>query len=76
MQPAQLLSKALSIDEDLIDESFSMESIPQWDSFAHMQLILLIESELSIRLSPKQMTEIIDYREVKKLCEYHSSTSK
>ena len=42
-----------------IDLNFSMDEIPEWDSFKHIELIIGIEQEFGINLEYTDTTEMI-----------------
>jgi acyl carrier protein len=41
-----------------IDLNFSMDEIPEWDSFKHYELIIAIENEFKIKLEDADTIEI------------------
>lgn len=47
-----ILADILSVPPDQIGFESSPETIASWDSFAHLQVILAIESEFGIRFDP------------------------
>lgn len=49
----RIVAKALSIDSDAVDEHSSQESLPNWDSLAHLEILQGIEA-----LSPGSLSEI------------------
>lgn len=52
MQEAKrLLADALRIDLSRIGDETAMRDLPQWDSLAHMELIVLVEEHLRTTLS-------------------------
>ena len=42
-----------------IDLNFSMDEIPEWDSFKHYEVIVAIENEFKIKLSISDTIEIV-----------------
>ena len=42
-----------------IDLNFSMDEIPEWDSFKHYELIIAVENEFKIKLEIADTIEII-----------------
>ena len=42
-----------------IDLNFSMDEIPEWDSFKHIELIIAIEKEFKIKLEYTDTTEMV-----------------
>ncbi len=41
-----------------IDLNFSMDEIPEWDSFKHYELIIAVENEFQIKLADADTIEI------------------
>lgn len=48
-----------------IDENSSMDTISQWDSIKHLNLVLAIESTFNISLTEEQSLEILSYPLIK-----------
>jgi acyl carrier protein len=59
MQEAKrLLADALRIDLSRISDETTMSDLPQWDSLAHMELIVLVEEKLGTTLSMDEILEM------------------
>lgn len=59
----QIFAEALAIDPDLVSDGLGYQSIPQWDSVAHMTLIAALEDTYEIMLDTD---DIIDMSSVAK----------
>ena len=57
-----LLAIALKMDVQAIGDDASSETLANWDSLAHMNIILALEGEFGIRFSDRQVFEILSYR--------------
>ena len=55
----QIISSVLSKDFAINDSDLELRNINGWDSMKHLQLILTIERELSLTLSPDEIESII-----------------
>jgi acyl carrier protein len=53
----KLLKETFQIDK--ISLNFSMDDIPEWDSFKHIELIIAIEKEFKIKLEYTDTTEMV-----------------
>ena len=53
----KILKEVFQIEK--IDLNFSMDEIPEWDSFKHYEVIVAIENEFKIKLSISDTIEII-----------------
>ena len=54
-----------------VTEGTSIDAIPQWDSLAHIGLILAIEAEFHVRISPEQAIEMISVRAIREILNEH-----
>ena len=52
----KILKEVFQIEK--IDLNFSMDEIPEWDSFKHYELIIAIENEFKIKLADVDTIEI------------------
>jgi acyl carrier protein len=53
-----LISAVLGIEADQISSDDSPSSVPQWDSVAHLQLMLAIEDEFGIRFEADELASL------------------
>ena len=53
----KILKEVFQVEK--IDLNFSMDEIPEWDSFKHYEVIIAIENEFKIKLSISDTIEII-----------------
>ena len=53
----KILKEVFQVEK--IDLNFSMDEIPEWDSFKHYELIVAIENEFKIKLEIADTIEII-----------------
>ena len=54
----QSFREAFSLPEDAIDENLEYNSIPEWDSIGHMELMASLEEVFDTTL---EMDDIIDF---------------
>ena len=55
-----------SFDIDTIDDSMSIENVKGWDSMAHVGLILALQKEFDVSISPAEAIELTDVAAIKK----------
>ncbi|WP_198666918.1 acyl carrier protein [Taibaiella helva] len=67
----QVLMQGLAIPETMIDESLSYQSIPEWDSMAHMYLMSEIEQTFGISLDTTDMLEMTSVENIRKKLAQH-----
>lgn len=68
----QVLSRCLNILESEINENTSVDTVPIWDSLKHLELVLTIENEFGVSLTPDQTIEILNYPLIKIVLSEHS----
>lgn len=57
-QVIAIAADVFSMESDAIDIASTPESLPNWDSFAHLQLVLSLEKRFGIRLKPKDVMQL------------------
>ena len=50
-----------------ITEGTSIRDIPQWDSLAHIGLLLAIEAEFHVSITPEHAIEMISVRAIREI---------
>ena len=63
-QAVQLLAEALKVDPALVDDTTALGITPQWDSLAHLNLILSLEDRLGRKLEPQAIVSITGLKDV------------
>ena len=53
----KLLKKIFQVDKISLD--YSMDDIPEWDSFKHIELIIGLEQEFNIKLEYTDTTDML-----------------
>ena len=67
----RVLANIFNINIDEIDDATSVDSVPQWDSLKHLNLVLALEHEFNITLSTEQTVEILNYSLIKAVLGEH-----
>ncbi len=67
MQANELLAKSLGLSAEEITTETTLESCANWDSLAHLRLILAIEETLGRALEPTEIFEISGFTDVERL---------
>ncbi len=62
----RILAEAIELEPDEIDNSSSPDVTPEWDSFAHMNMVAVIEKEYGISLT---LDEVIEMQSLPKIVE-------
>ena len=62
---------AFGVDPSRLNESFAFGVAPEWDSFAHMELVASLEDAFDIMLEPDEMTAFESYEHGKEIMRSH-----
>jgi|APSaa5957512535_1039671.scaffolds.fasta_scaffold00497_4 acyl carrier protein len=65
----EIISKILDIPIDNINDDSSPDTIEAWDSLTHLNLIMAIEFEFKIKLSPEDSMDMLSVRLIKIILE-------
>ena len=57
MKLRRIVANVLGVSPDEIQKSSSPREFPQWDSAAHIDIVLSVEVEYGVRFSPGEMME-------------------
>ncbi len=57
----QIFANLFSVNADSIHEKISPEDVDGWDSFQHLNLILAIEEEFGISISPEESMQMLNF---------------
>ena len=60
-----VLAKTFNVDVNSIVEDASPDTIENWDSLRHMNLVLALEEEFDVELTDDQVVEILSYKLIK-----------
>lgn len=61
----RVLADVLGVEIDRIDEEASIDTIDEWDSLKHLNIVLALEAEFDISFSEEQTVEILTYPLIK-----------
>jgi len=68
-QLKRIMSDILEVSLDNINEDSSPDNIEQWDSLSHIKLVMAIEAEFEVKLSPEDMTDMLSVKLIKIILE-------
>lgn len=66
-----LMADIFGIDANTINDDTSIDTVDEWDSIKHLNLILAIESEFDITFDEQETVEILNYPLIKITLEEH-----
>ncbi len=55
----EILSSILLVPMDDLDQHSSPQTIPNWDSLKHMNLVMAIEEEFEVQFTPDEFLELL-----------------
>lgn len=61
-----IISGALKIPPDAVRDGMGYQSIPEWDSLGHIDLMLAIEADTGTEISADMMVELVSVRAIRK----------
>ena len=64
-----IFCESLNIDESIVTDSLTYNSIPAWDSVGHMALIAAIEDEFDIMLDTDDVLDMSSFAIAKEILE-------
>lgn len=62
----QILATAIDVEPDALTDTSSPDNTPEWDSFAHLNMVAAIEQEFGISLT---LDEVISMQTLPKIAE-------
>ena len=65
----ELFSKIMGVPSELIGDHSSPDSIEEWDSLLHVELIANLEKTFSIQISPEEGIELEDFKSIVSIVE-------
>ncbi len=67
----QVMARIFGVDVSAIGDDASPDTIENWDSLRHMNLVLALEEEFGIELTDDQTVEIMSYPLIKIVLSEH-----
>jgi len=61
----QVLADVLHLEASAISETASIDTIEQWDSLKHLNLVLALEERFGVTLTEEQTVQILSYPLIK-----------
>ncbi|CAM3644899.1 acyl carrier protein [Marinicrinis lubricantis] len=62
-----IFSEVLSIPEEQVIDELEYNSIPEWDSVAHMALVAAIDDAFDIMVDTEDVIDFSSYKKVKEI---------
>ena len=71
MTPEVVVAKVFGVEEAAISDSSSNQTLSAWDSLAHMNLILELESVFGVSLTQEDIIAATDVGTIKRVLAQH-----
>lgn len=68
----QVFSESLNIDISKVEDDLEYNSIPEWDSIAHMILVADIEDSFDIMLDTDEIIDMSSFSKAKEILGKHN----
>ncbi len=65
----QVMATMLKVDTSAINEDSSMDTMPNWDSLRHMNLVLALEDEFKVAIPDEDAGNITSFKLIKLVLE-------
>ena len=69
MKLKDVLSNVLGVSIEEINDDSSPDSLDKWDSLSHIKLVMAIESEFEVELSPEDSMDMLSVKLIRMILE-------
>lgn len=67
----EIFANSLGVDKEIIEDSLEYNSIPEWDSIAHMTLISELEDGFDVMLDTDEIIDMSSVQKAKEILSKH-----
>jgi acyl carrier protein len=71
---SHVMASVFNVEQALINEDSSVDTIEQWDSLNHLKLVLALEQEFDISFTEEETVDILNYQLIKMTLKEHGIT--
>ena len=71
----RVVAETLGVPIERVNEDSGVSTIENWDSLAHLNMIMAIEKEFEISLTPEEAMQILSVRLIRLTLEEHGGIS-
>ena len=69
MKLKDVISNVLGVSLEEINDDSSPDSLDKWDSLSHLKLVMAIESEFEVELSPEDSMDMLSVKLIRMILE-------
>lgn len=62
---AEVIATSLQLDASAITDELGFNAVPQWDSMAHINLMLALEDAFGVSIPDDDLVELTDVRAIR-----------
>tara|TARA_B100000795_G_C22370735_1_gene275985 strand:+ start:142 stop:378 length:237 start_codon:yes stop_codon:yes gene_type:complete len=62
MKLKEVISNVLGVSIDIINDNSSPDNIDKWDSLSHLNLVMAIEAEFDVELTPEDSMDMLSVK--------------
>jgi acyl carrier protein len=73
VQLKQVFAESLGIDQSLVVDALEFNSIPEWDSVAHMTLVAAIDRTFDVTLETEDVINMSSFAAAKEILKKYAS---
>ena len=66
MAPEDVVSRVFGVARNMVNDSTSNATLPEWDSMGHVNLIIELESSYGVSFSPNDALQMTDVTAIKR----------
>ena len=66
-----LVADVLELEPDAVDGSAGKDTLPEWDSLAHLRIVGAVEEEFGVKLTMQEIGEMTSLAAIGTLVERH-----
>ncbi|MBI5739134.1 MAG: acyl carrier protein [Nitrospirae bacterium] len=63
----KVLSAVFEIPADSVNDQSSPDTIQQWDSIKHMQMVIALEEEFGFQFTDEEIIELLNYSLIREI---------
>lgn len=69
MKLKEVISNVLGVSTEEINDDSSPDNIEKWDSLSHINLVMALESEFNVELSPEDAMDMLSVKLIRMILE-------
>lgn len=65
----EVMSSVFDVDVDTLNEESSQDTVEQWDSMKHLDLVVALEEEFGITIPIEEVGNLVNFKYIKLIVE-------